>query len=109
LRPSEPSGGTSHWHDRRVFTHFSLGPVLSPRVDQAIATAPLDRTRWQHGVAVAARAFDQPRSGYGALQVFLGAGVGVVAGSALTGLPLFLQFLIGGMAGLVVYWGVPTV
>jgi hypothetical protein len=57
---------------------------------------------------MAAQAFDQPRSAYGGLQVFLGAGVGVVAGVALTGLPLPLQFFVGGMAGLVIYWGVPT-
>jgi hypothetical protein len=91
-----------------MLKHFSLGPVLSPRVDEATATAPLKRSRWQHGIATAAQAFDQPRSGYGAVQVFLGAGVGVVVGAAFSGLPLFAQFLIGGTAGIGVYWGVPT-
>jgi len=57
---------------------------------------------------VAAKAFEQPRSGYGAAQVFLGAGLGVVVGAEFSGMPLFVQFLIGGAAGLVVYWGVPT-
>jgi hypothetical protein len=91
-----------------VLKHFSLGPVLSPRVDAAYATEPLKRSSWQHGLVVAAQAFEDPRSGYGALQVFLGAGVGVVAGVALTGLPLYLQFVIGGVAGLATYWAVPT-
>jgi hypothetical protein len=91
-----------------MLKHFSLGPVLSPRVDEAQATPPLNRTRWEHGVVVAAKAFDQPRSGYGAAQVFLGAGLGVVVGTEFSGLPLLVQFLIGGAAGLVVYWGVPT-
>lgn len=77
-------------------------------MDEALATAPLDRTRWQYGIAVAARAFTEPRSGYGALQVFLGAGLGVVAGAAVNGLPLALQFLVGGLIALGAYWGVPT-
>jgi hypothetical protein len=32
-----------------------------------------------------------------------------VAGVALNGLPLVAQFFLGGLAGLMVYWGVPTV
>jgi hypothetical protein len=90
-----------------VLKHFSLGPVLSPRLDAANATEPLERSRWQYGVVAAAKAFEQPRRD-GASQVFLASGIGVVAGVALTGLPLFAQFLIGGVAGLAVYWGVPT-
>jgi hypothetical protein len=38
----------------------------------------------------------------------LGAAIGVVVGAEFTGLPLFVRFLIGGVAGLAVYWGVPT-
>jgi hypothetical protein len=91
-----------------VLKHFSLGPVLSPRLDAANATESLERSRWQYGVVAAAKAFEQARSGYGASQVFLASGIGVVAGVALTGLPLLVQFLIGGVAGLAVYWGVPT-
>lgn len=88
--------------------HFSLGPVLSPRVDEAQTTAPLDRSRWQHGIVSAASAFDQPRSSYGAVQVLLGGGVGVVAGSAASGLPLYVQFIVGAVAALLAYWAVPT-
>jgi hypothetical protein len=91
-----------------MLQHFSLGPVLSPRLDEATATEPLKRSRWQYGIVQAAKAFEQPRSGYWALQVFLASGVGIVAGVALAGLPLFAQFLVGGAAGRVVYWGVPT-
>jgi hypothetical protein len=91
-----------------VLKHFSLGPVLSPRVDAATTTDPLKRSRWEYGMTAAAKAFEQPRSGYGAAQVFLGAGTGVVIGAAFSGLPLLAQFVIGGASGLAVYWGVPT-
>jgi len=77
-------------------------------VDAATKTDPLKRSRWEYGITAAARAFEQPRSGYGAAQVSLGAGVGVVIGAAFSGLPLLAQFVIGGAAGLAVYWGVPT-
>ncbi len=76
---------------RIVLKHFSLGPVLSPRVDAATKTDPLKRSRWEYGITAAARAFEQPRSGYGAAQVSLGAGVGVVIGAAFSGLPLLAQ------------------
>ena len=91
-----------------MLRHFSLGPVLSPRVDAARATDPLKRSGWEHGVVAAAQAFEQPRSGYGALQASLGVGVGVAAGATLAGLPLFVQFLIGVIVGLASYWAVPT-
>jgi hypothetical protein len=92
-----------------VFKHFSLGPVLSRYLDAASATEPLQQSRWQYGVVSAAKAFEQPRSAYGAIQVFIASGTGVAAAVTLAGLPLVVQFLIGGIAGLAVYWGVPTV
>lgn len=87
-------------HDRCVLKHFALGPVVSRRLDEALSTAPLDRTRWQHGVAAAAKAFAESRSSYGALRVVMGAGLGVVAGAAVGGLPLALRFVVGALIGL---------
>jgi hypothetical protein len=92
-----------------MFKQFSLGPILSPYVDRAVSQDPVRRTRWEQGVAMAAAALERPGSAYGAAQVFCGAGAGIVGGFALSGLPLLLQFVIGGLIALAVYWGVPTV
>jgi hypothetical protein len=91
-----------------MLSHFSLGPILSPRVDEAQATESLKRTRWQQALVETARALEQPRSGYGALQVLLGGGAGIVAGAAFGGLSLYLQALVGAATALAVYWFVPT-
>jgi hypothetical protein len=91
-----------------MLKYFSLGPILSPRVDQATATEPLNRSRWQQGTTVAANAFEQPFSAFGALHGLSGVVVGIGAAVALSGLPLFLQLLIGGLVWLAVYWAVPT-
>lgn len=91
-----------------MLSHVSLGPVLSPMLEGAASTAPLRRSRWQHGVVAAANAFERPYSGFGAVQVFIGSGIGVVAGVVLGGLAIIAQFLVGGAAGVAAYWAVPT-
>jgi hypothetical protein len=91
-----------------MFKYFSLGPLLSHRVDEATATEPLRRSRWQYGVVAAAKALEQPLSAYGAAQSIGGIVVGVVVGAELGALPLILQVLIGVAAGLAAYWAVPA-
>ena len=89
--------------------HRPLGPLLWSRVDEAEATASLERTPWQKGIASAAAAFDQPRSYAGAAHSAAASVTGGYAGAiALSGLPLSLQLAAFAVAGVVAYWTVPT-
>jgi hypothetical protein len=91
---------------RRILEYPSLGPILSPRVDQARATYPLQRSRGQHGIVVAAKAFEQPFGASGLVRGLSGFALGVIAAVALNG--LVLRIFIGGLVWLTVYWAVPT-
>jgi hypothetical protein len=87
--------------------HLPLGPFLWRRVDSATALDGGARTAWDQGVVSAAEAFDQPRSGFGALQIAAAAVVAVFAGE-FAGDGLLLRVAIRIALALGAYWLVPT-
>jgi hypothetical protein len=88
----------------RVSRHFGLGPFLWRSIDEAEATARIDQTAWQRGVADAAAAVDNNRSIYSVVGVVVFAVVGVFVGPG----PLIARIVLAAAAGFVVAWLVPT-
>src|SRR5947208_16841854 len=82
---------------------FALGPGFWTRVAEAEAKDPLEQSSWERGLAMVARQYESPRSPVWAVQAVLAGAAGAVTVNSWG-----VQVLVGGVAGLGVFWALPV-
>lgn len=88
--------------------NLAVGPVLWSSLSAARVRSELERSAWDRGVVITAAHYDSSSHLLSIIQLVIASGAGVALGSAVSDLSLPVQFFVGAVCGLIVFWLVPT-